>query len=136
MVDCMIHLWYSAFLSSEHRSLIKRLVLPHIQYVVDKIQGKDPDSKHARTLTFGNCSLRIILSRAQWEYALKKLDMHIPAGTATSKRNEIVLARKDHIQRALFNQPGASKVAVEKFRRTGVLLSFGSSHAEYVHPNP
>ncbi|KPI40874.1 uncharacterized protein AB675_10844 [Cyphellophora attinorum] len=122
VLDCMIHVWYSAFLTPKHRDLIKRLVLPRIQPAVDATRGYTDISKHQKTMWFGDegCSLRIVLSGADWK----------------PHRNRVVLAHKDDFQRALCYQPGASKAAVHKFRQTGVLLPFGSSQFEYVCPNP
>lgn len=135
-IDCMIHLWYSAFLTPEHIGTLHQLVVRKLEEVLTKIQGKAQEALLAKTFQMKKSSIRIILTRAQWEAVLCTMKRNTSIESALSKRNAVVLHRKDHLHRHIFSQLSAKRVASWTFRHTGILLPFGHCSSAYTQPNP
>jgi hypothetical protein len=136
----ILHIWYSALIPAIALDLLQLHILPQVDDVCTKIQSKPPSSLQAKTWTYDNRSLRLVLRKEQW-FRLKTM-FGLPEGLSSSKaqkvRRSVTLApeRKDYVDRALYAQPPAWRVCKMKFREDGILLPFGSSRREFNTPNP
>jgi hypothetical protein len=139
-VPIMIHIWYSVLIPKSMLAILQEKLLPYIGEVCEKIKDKKPLSIQAKTFTFGNKSLRLLLEQKQW-YALKNF-FNVPstftAEEAQQVRRKIMLApsRVDYLHRALNNQRPNMRMAMLKFRQDGILLPYGCSRQEFDTPNP
>ena len=136
----MLHLWYSALIPAQMLRSLQDNILPLIQEVCNKIQAKPAQSLLSKTWTYGTRSLRLVLTKEQWDHLLPYFE--VPDGLSAAQAQIIraltTLApeRKDYLERALLTQPPAWRVCTMKFRKDGVLLPFGSSRQELDSPNP
>ncbi|GIJ91024.1 hypothetical protein Asppvi_009989 [Aspergillus pseudoviridinutans] len=139
-VDCIIHLWYSAFVRESDVDVLRHRIRPLIEDVCKKIKDKKPESLLAKTWTFGRHSLRVILERSSWDRLLSFVDppASLTADRAREVRAAITLAesRKDYRDRYMYCQSPSHRIAFNKFREDGILLPFGSSRHEFREPNP
>ena len=136
----MLHLWYSALIPAQMLLSLRDNILPLIQEVCDKIQSKPAQSLLSKKWTYEARSLRLVLTKAQWDHLL--LYFVVPDGLSAAQaqviRASITLApeRKDFLERAQCTQPPAWRVCMMRFRKDGILLPFGSSRQELDTPNP
>ncbi|GFF81194.1 hypothetical protein IFM60648_05945 [Aspergillus lentulus] len=139
-VDCIIHLWYSAFVRESHTDLLRHRIRPLVEDVCNKIKDKKPGSLLGKTWTFGRHSLRVVLERSSWDRLLSLVDP--PAGLTADRARELRAAitlaesRKDYRDRFMYCQSPSHRIAFQKFREDGLLLPFGSSRHEFRVPNP
>lgn len=138
-VDCMLHVWYSAFLTQKHLDLMKGRILPLILDVNQKIKDSGSDIVLAKTFSFGTRSLRIGLKKAEW-YCLLKLLVPVEGlqfERAQQRRTRITLApeRADHRDLMMFAMPPYHRVCDVVFREEGILLPLGHSRNAYTVPN-
>jgi len=135
-----LHIWYSALITAQILHSLQDNILPLIQGVCKKIQTKQAKSLLSKTWTYGTRSLRLVLTKEQWDDLL--LYFEVPGGLSVAHaqvvRASTTLApeRKDYVERALFTQPPAWRVCTMKFREDGMLLPFGSSRRGFDTPNP
>ena len=136
----MLHMWYSALVPAQMLRSIRDNILPLIQEVCNKIEAKPAQSMLSKTWTYGTRSLRLVLTKEQWNHLL--LYFEVPEGLSAAQaqliRASTTLApeRKDYLERALLQQPPTWRVCTMKFRKDGILLPFGSSRQEFESPNP
>lgn len=139
-VDCMLHLWYSATITSAHLDLIQLHVRPLIRDIVSKVKDKPDDTILGKTWTFLAGSCRTELARTQWSalLCLCEVPSQLSAEQAQRMRRAITLApqRVDHRHRHLCAQKPAHRVSLMKFREDGILLPFGSSRQAFKVANP
>ena len=136
----MLHIWYSTLVPAQMLRSLRDKILPLVQEVINKIQAKPARFLLSKKWTYGTRSLRLVLTKEQWDYL--PLYFEIPNGLSAAHaqliRASTTLApeRKDYLERALFSQPPAWRVCTMKFRKDGILLPFGSSRQEFDTPNP
>ena len=136
----MLHMWYSALVPARMLRSLRDSVLPLVQEVCNKIQAKPARSLLSKTWTYGTRSLRLVLTKEQWNHLL--LYFEVPNGLSAAHaqviRTSTTLApeRKDYFERALLTKPPVWRVCTMKFRKDGILLPFGSSRQEFDIPNP
>ena len=136
----MLHIWYSALVSSDMLRSLQLSILPLIQEVCKKIQAKPEHSLLSKTWTFGSRSLRLVLPKGEWDRL--PLYFEVPNGLSMAQAQAIRAAttlapeRKDYLERALLSQPPAWRACTVKFRKDGILLPFGSARRELDTPNP
>ena len=136
----MLHIWYSALVPAEMLRSLQHSVLPLIQKVCKKIQAKPAQSLLSKVWNFGTRSLRLVLTKEQWDRLPSYFE--VPDGLSMAQAQAIrastTLApeRKDYVDRALLTQPPTWRVCAMKFRKNGILLPFGSSCKELDTPNP
>ena len=136
----MLHIWYSALVSAEMLSSLQDNILPLIQEVCRKIQGKPAQSLLSKVWTFGTRSLRLVLMKEQWDRLPSYFE--VPNGLSMAQAQDIrasttlAAKRKDYVDRALLLKPPTWRVCAMKFRKDGILLPFGSSRKEFDTPNP
>ena len=137
--EVILHIWYSALLSTKASQAIRTYVLPLVEDVVGKIKNKSSDIIQSKIWIFGTRTLRLCLYKAQWKALLVKL---IPLSSASevteSNRQAVMLApsRQDYLDRALLLQPPRHRQCTMRFRETGVLLPFSHDTGAYTIPNP
>ena len=139
-IDCILHVWYSALIRRSDLDLVQQRVRPLIAAVCDKIKSKPADSLQAKTWTFGQRSLRLVLERSSWQSLLSFMDVPegLTAELAGQIRNVVTLAesRKDYLDRHLLLQAPRRRVAKVRFRQDGLLLPFGAQRDSFCEPNP
>ena len=136
----MLHLWYSALIPAQMLRSLQENILPLIQEVCNKIQAKPAQSLLSKTWTYGTRSLRLVLTKEQWDHLPPYFE--VPDGLSAPQAQVIRASttmapeRKDYLERALLTQPPTWRVCTMKFRKDGILLPFGSSRQELDSPNP
>ncbi|PWY93925.1 hypothetical protein BO94DRAFT_313736 [Aspergillus sclerotioniger CBS 115572] len=139
-IDCIIHLWYSAFVRESDIYILQHRVRPLIEDVGAKTKGKAPESLLAKTWAFGQRSLRIVLKKSSWDRLLSFIE--VPAGLtvedAQSIRaaNTLAKSRQDYRDRHMCYLSPSRRMAFQKFREDGLLLPFGYPRHEFQVPNP
>ncbi|KAI6349206.1 hypothetical protein MCOR25_010692 [Pyricularia grisea] len=139
-VDCIIHIWYSAFIRKHHLEILQKKIRPLIQDVCKKIEQKKPGSIQGKTWRFGQHSLKFVLEQSAWSRLLSYLD--VPFGLdnkgAQRIRRAVTLAesRKDYRHRNLLFHTQSHRIAKHRFWEDGILLPFGLMREEFVEPNP
>ncbi|KAG8357862.1 hypothetical protein FVEN_g4537 [Fusarium venenatum] len=86
-IDCMIHVWYSAFICKSDLDILHHRVRPLVEVVCDNIKGKPAKTILGKTWAFGQRSLRLVLAKSSWEDILSF--MKVPDGLTTEKANTI-----------------------------------------------
>jgi hypothetical protein len=139
-VDCVLHIWYSAQIAKAHIELLDTTVRPLIQEMCQKITEKPDGQLLAKTWSWGNKAIRIVLSKEAWKTTLSYL--RLPTGLSSQGARDLRLAvtlapeRKDHLERHLFALSPTQRVCFLKYRQDGILLPFGHSRSAYNIPNP
>lgn len=139
-IDCIIHVWYSALLRKSDLDILQQRIRPIIEEVCHKLKGKAPNRLMAKTWTFGQRSMRLVLEKSAWDALLTFTEN--PKGLTVERANEIrksvTLAadRKDFRDRHLLFQAPFHRVALTRFREDGILLPFGASRNDFHQPNP
>ncbi|KAI1653498.1 hypothetical protein F4813DRAFT_374473 [Daldinia decipiens] len=138
--EYVLHIWYSALITERCQSFLQNRLRPIVKNVCDKIIHKPASSLLAKTWSFGNASLRLVLSRDKWFSFLSYFD--VPEGltkdTAQRVRQAVMLApeRVDYVHRAMDLKTPAQRLGMFKFRVDGILLPFSHSREEFTVPNP
>lgn len=92
--DCMIHLWYSALIRESDLDIIQQQVRPLVNDICTKIADRPSGGSYAKTWSFGQRSVRVVLDKASWSRLLSFLD--VPAGLdaqqAQKSRADVMLA--------------------------------------------
>ncbi|KAI0162352.1 hypothetical protein GGR57DRAFT_490006 [Xylariaceae sp. FL1272] len=139
-VECMIHTWYSAFLPESCYSLLKDKVRPLVVDVYEKIKHRPEQILQAKTWTFGESSLRLVLTGAEWQrliWFLESVDGFKKQEAQTVRTTAIMPpSRADINDREITWQPPEKALGMMKFRHDGILLPFGSSREPFFIPNP
>lgn len=136
----ILHFWYSAFIPKIMAQRVKNKILPLIQDVCVKISNTPNNSLQSKRFIMGSKTLRVVLTREQW--MLLPVRLTVPVGLTAAKakdiRNDIVLAplRVDYRDRHLFTCSPSQRVAMMRYRTSGVLAPFGASLADFDTPNP
>lgn len=139
-VDCMIHIWYSAFIKESHMNILNERVRPLVEEVCTKIANKSPKTMLGKTWTFGSRTLRLVVRKEEWAslpYYLKRPD-GLSMNRAQDIRNSCTMAeeRRDYRERKWLSQLPAHRFCEERFRKDGILLPFGHPRDQYSIPNP
>lgn len=138
----MLHICYSAFLPKEMLRALQEKILPLIQDVCQKIQGKDPSSFQSKIWKHSNSksSLRLVLKQPVWGSLLSYLQ--VPDDLSAAHAREVMVAttlapeRVDYRHRDLFQKPPHWRLCATKFRTDGLLLPFGYPREAFDTPNP
>ncbi|TLS21936.1 uncharacterized protein PpBr36_09426 [Pyricularia pennisetigena] len=142
--DCVLHIFYSAFLTKSHMEVLTNKIGPLVQEVCDKTSAKPADAILAKTWVFGGSEnpvqIRVVLSRGQWLglLAMLKAPKKVKQARARDIRDRVVNAREriDYVDRHLLCQLPNIRMGSHRFRVDGILLPFGASRADFVLPNP
>nr|CEG05156.1 unnamed protein product [Fusarium clavum] len=74
-IDCMIHVWYSAFIRESDHQLLNLRVRPLIEGVCNKIRDKPSNTILGKTWKFGLSSFRLVLEKVSWDKLLTFLEL-------------------------------------------------------------
>jgi Domain of unknown function (DUF4470) len=136
----ILHLWYSALIPAEILGQLREFILPLIQDMCQKIQGRSSSSLLSKKWTFGARSLRLILTKDDWNKLLSYFEVPegLSAAEAQNVRSKTTMApeRKDYVDRALYKLPATLRASMMKFREDGVLLPYGAPRQQFDTPNP
>ncbi|KAM0520656.1 hypothetical protein ACHAPE_003053 [Trichoderma viride] len=139
-VDCMIHIWYSAFIKKSHLDILQGKIRALVAGVVQKIENKPMKSLQAKSWSFGSRTLRLVLTKEIWCKLLERLD--VPVNLTVQKAHQIRTAvtlapsRIDYRERRYMCLLPAHRLGQERYRTDGLLLPFGASRAKFDTPNP
>ncbi|KAI9714053.1 MAG: hypothetical protein M1812_006500 [Candelaria pacifica] len=136
--ELILHIWYSARLTSKMWQDIKERVRPLIVEVLKKIEQKKDDVLLSKTWTFGTRVLSLRLYKQQWNFILRVFDAEQPVSKSEEQRRYVMLndTRVDYRERRLFEMSSSRRACSLKMRETGILLPFGSCLDEYTCSNP
>ena len=139
-VDCMLHLWYSAFIAGSHAAILSTRILPLIEEVNKKIACRAKGSTQAKTWTFGARTLRVVLTKEVWAQlpSYLKLPNDLCVDKAQKVMTAVTLApsRIDYRDRNRLGLSNMRRVCGNRFREDGMLLPFGQSRDCFDTPNP
>lgn len=141
-VECMLHVWYSAFITSQDVDLLREKVHPLVLAVVDS-----PANAHmpamanlAHTWKFGSNTCRLEMEKGAWIFL--KFSLSVAHGLsfqdAQHRRSSVTLAneRRDYFDRFYNEQSPSARVCMQRYREDGLLLPFGAERSEFKVPNP
>ncbi|KAL8358182.1 hypothetical protein RB598_002789 [Gaeumannomyces tritici] len=141
--ECVLHLFYSAFVTESHIQILESNVRPLVREVCEKTSAKAPGALLAKTWAFGvqdGTQVRLVLTRRQWLVLLARLEAprNFELARAKAVRDRVVDApgRVDFRERYMFCQIPKCRMGYEKFKSDGILLPFGASRADFLVPNP
>lgn len=135
-----IHLWYSVFITEPCNNFLQHKLRPMVADVCKKIVQKPSSALLGKIWSFGNSSLRLVLTRDIWFSLLLYFD--IPLGmtkeVAQLVRQRVVSApeRIDYLHRKLCLQSPPGRLSMTKFRNEGILLPFSQSRRNFTAVNP
>ncbi|KJX98201.1 hypothetical protein TI39_contig428g00014 [Zymoseptoria brevis] len=141
-IDCMLHVWYSAFITSQDEELLHEKVLPLIWgFLQDPVHKHKPSSALlAHTWHFSSSSCRVELEKGGWNWLLSSLISAPGLSTARAQqmRSSITNAeqRADIVDRHFISLTPPARVCAQRFRDDGILLPFGSDRKGFTIPNP
>ncbi|OBT97521.1 hypothetical protein VE01_04562 [Pseudogymnoascus verrucosus] len=142
IAEALIHVWYSASISTSTLSLLQNRVKPLIVELCGKISDKPPNAVLAKTWKFSTGqTLRLVLKKKDWLRLQGFCD--IPNGltpeNAAKIRRAVTLApeRADFRDRWYYKDASPSmRIAKQRFREDGLLLPFGNPRGDFDVPNP
>ncbi|KAF2714991.1 hypothetical protein K504DRAFT_395900 [Pleomassaria siparia CBS 279.74] len=142
IAEGLIHLWYSAFLPADLLSSLQSRVGTLISPVCIGIKDKATGTLHKKRWKFRSGStLRLNLEKNEWLRLEQSL--HVPEGLgfeeARKIRSATVMApgRMDYRDRWYYKDATPSmRLAKQRFREDGLLLSFGHPRIGFDSPNP
>jgi hypothetical protein len=139
-VECMIHVWYSAFLRASDMAILRDHIRPMIEDVCRKLQDKPATAFLGKTWNLGQHSCRIELNKESWGKILLYLVniQSLSTERADQIRSAITLApeRTDYWHRHFLALTPAHRLCKQRFREDGLLLPFGRSRLDFKVPNP
>ena len=136
----MLHLWYCALIPAEIPRQLRESILPLIRDVCQKIQGRSSSSLLSKKWTFGARSLRLNLTKDDWNKLLSYFEVPegLSAAEAQNIRRNTTMApgRKDFVDQSLYKLPATWRASTMKFYEDGLLLPFGAPRQPFDTPNP
>ncbi|KAK4101258.1 hypothetical protein N658DRAFT_566963 [Parathielavia hyrcaniae] len=139
-IECIIHVWYSAFIRESDLAVLQQQIRPLIQDVCGEMKTTMAGDLVAKVWTFWKRSVRLVLPKSAWDRLLSF--MQVPAGLTAEKAQKIRKAvttaesRKDYRDRHLLFETPPHRIARTRFREDGLLLPFGHPRHEFKEPNP
>ncbi|TDZ38544.1 hypothetical protein C8035_v004783 [Colletotrichum spinosum] len=138
-IDCIIHVWYSAFLRQSHLDLLRYRVRPLLAKACRMAKPKEPGGLPTMKWYLGTRSLEVSLKKSVWRKALSLLDpVGIRRADAVRMRKAITLSHgaRHRFEADLLLQDTSQRIALWRYREEGLLLPFGASREGFCHPNP
>jgi hypothetical protein len=139
-IECMIHVWYSAFLRASDMAILRGRIRPMIEDVCRNIEKKSSTLFLGMTWTFAQHSCRIELTKESWGKVLLYLDniQSLSIDQAHQIRSAVTLApeRIDYRDRRMLISNPTQRICKQRFREDGLLLPFGASRLGFDVPNP
>lgn len=140
-IDCLLHLWYSAFLKREHIDVLKQHVFPKVDLVC---REKVNTGFYEEKWSFDGNECSLCLRPECWRKLLSFCEA-IPSmnfDEAKQVRQETRLSgfapqsRNDFHDLAALRSLEKHRVCREQFHQDGILVPFGYSRGAFVIPNP
>lgn len=142
IAEALIHVWYSASIPSNVLSLLENRVKPLIVEQCSRIADKPPNAVLAKTWEFSaGQTLRLELKKSDWLRLRGFCDVPdgMTPGNAAQIRTAVTLApeRADYRDRWYYKEASPSmRIAKQRFREDGLLLTFGHPRGAFDVPNP
>lgn len=138
-IDCMIHIWYSAFLKPRHLSIMSAVRKQLLNFDGDAA-GFFSDEVFSGTFGLEARSLRIELCKSHWDELLGFLEPTdaLSYKEASRLRHATIVPGPDSIDiihRKMYAQPPSRRVCEDFFSKDGVLLPLSHSRADHTVPN-
>ncbi|KAI1777963.1 hypothetical protein F4818DRAFT_456940 [Hypoxylon cercidicola] len=136
----VLHIWYSTLLTESCHGMLLHKLKPMIKEVCDSISKKPGLALLGKTWTFGESSLRMVLTRDNWFILLTYFD--VPQGLteddAQLLRQRVMSApeRIDFVDTIRCMEPPPTRLGTAKFRSDGMMLPFGQPRKDFKVPNP
>lgn len=136
----VLHIWYSALITEACHKLLVDKLQPLVERVYDEVENRSDTSLLGKTWRFGESSLRLVLTRANWLALASYFD--VPMGLTRENAQQIrreVLSdpnRADDADRLMYNMTPPRRLGTRRFRDDGLLLPFGQPRKPYTIPNP
>lgn len=138
--ECILHIWYSAFIRQVDLDLINRHVLPPIQEICAMLEGKSAVSLHSVKWRIGRCTLRFTLAKAAWHMLLACLTVRPELTFEDAQQMRLAVVNRpehqDSHDHTVIKMPPEYRPCKKKFREDGIVLPFGHSRETFVIPNP
>ncbi|XP_006455358.1 hypothetical protein AGABI2DRAFT_226828 [Agaricus bisporus var. bisporus H97] len=129
--DIALHFWYSAFLPYEYRMKVTGKIMEILRWkAADDSEGLSFPLGPRSTLLVGMPPESIKAAFANWSTCLSTTETR-----AEYHRMRKAPSRRDLYDRMYANLRPSHRVAFQGFRRSGVVLPFGASHAHFDIPN-
>lgn len=138
-IECMIHVWYSAFIRPCDAQILKSRVLPLIEQVNEEISSESGNDILSKLWTVDRHRFRTELNKDSWQRVLSYFEA--PQGVAAENAQQIRTAttlapeRVDYRDRQMLTYTSAHRLCSFKFRQDGILLPFGASRDTFTVPN-
>ena len=136
--ELVLHVWYSARLTSDMVQSLQKFIKPLIADIVGKIVDRPSGVLYSKTWIFNTGTVSARLHKEQWSFMLAMLEKDHNVDTTEKSRKEIMLnhTRLDHRERSLLPLSPSRRVCADRMRQEGILLPFGSCLASFNFPNP
>lgn len=136
-VECILHIWYSAFLTPEAASAM-RLLSPLFAGVLDRLKVQGPEDLLSTEWTLGSSTCEVVLRKRQWQVMPLFTSITSPTEDLRKARTDTTLAPTllDDRHRRMFVLRPTDRVCWDRFRQDGILLPFGHSREEFEIVNP
>jgi hypothetical protein len=158
-VHCMLHIWYSAFITARDREIITQNVLPLITVVLKltedrESEGEDQNDEKSVLVVWdiGTHKVKAQFTKANW----KRLHIYLtgppmPAGSPQGQQAErdnlhfwqgihqactSSSSHQDRKDRSFFGLMPTVRMCKDRFMADGLLLPFGANREDFVVPNP
>ena len=137
-VELVLHVWYSARLTSGMVQSLRESIQPAIADVVGRIADRLDGKIHVGGWGLRTCIMTAHLYKDQWRFVLAMLEKCHNLDETENSRRDIMLndTRLDNRERILFALPPSRRVCTSKMRQDSILLPFRSYLEEFKFPNP
>ncbi|KAJ5923647.1 hypothetical protein N7454_008892 [Penicillium verhagenii] len=143
-IDCMIHIWYSAFISKGHLDILQNFIEPLFEKVKDKLRNIRTKTPDVTTMDHGwnfkSVSIQATLSIEKWNKLFTFIEQ--PAGLTFEKAshhfaNPMKCVMTEHLRNHRFcRMPPSCRLALAKYYEDGLMLPYGYPRHEFTEPNP
>ena len=69
-ISCIIHLWYSAFITRAQADILMHCIRPLIEGVVEEVNDEDVGTIVTKTFPSNTCALRLAFDKSEWSALL------------------------------------------------------------------
>lgn len=146
--EFMLHLWYSARLTSEMSDVISH-IRTLISAAIETFDSTGENNLCRSTWKFGTQQLSLCLNKDAWSLVVRilssphlgldiELGFRKPDRGAEDRRRAVMLTPHllDQREAHLFDLPPSQRLSAQRTRETGILSPFGSDIAAFTHANP
>lgn len=140
LVELLLHVWYSAFLTRDMAALLTHLVLPKLDFVRMLPDSASNAFPHSRTWTIGGHALTACLTYRDWRWFRESVIAigHIPAVQAQMTRRSVMMApgREELLDLHLYYRCPSWRRDTLDFRLYGVVGRRSDGTVGFDVPNP